>query len=590
MPRSFHNQTVPGQEEHNSLLLFLWMGLIAASAVFWVLLRCFGLRTPQIVELFIVAAVLIAFLINTVKSYFHQKTLLAEQWPRPRLRISEAEDRRQLEQAARDNTTLLGYENDGTPLFWSDEQRALQTNLPGMSGSGKSTLLLNILDQDIRRGHPVIVFDGKGSKDFVFRLLAFASAAGRGADVRIIDPSHPEVSDKYNPFYSPAGKRQQRAGAVFDSLGASQAKDEFFAEHQRAFLDSVTNILSYTGRTLTFKTILKVSQRPDVMMELIKTLRETVRTDPAIGPNEIDAFEMDAFILEGIYGDPDWLGKIRGLLNSMKPFVGDSLVDITCATEDLVTLADVIEKKQILIVSMNVGGDSQAARSLGRILMRDLQAIISARYDDYVQNKKHSFISVVLDEFGLYAYGGFSNIIHTAREANAGFIFSFQNIMQLESAVGPSFANDVANATNSKFLMRISEKDTAENFMHASAAVPTTKLSTQVAKLNPLEGREYEEQGTATRTETSETRVQDRHVKILPTGQMMALFADARMGLVVKHVHVRRPFEYFFPLPPAWTANYSKPASTSRQLDIDSLVSAPVEEPTKRGQRRARRS
>jgi hypothetical protein len=68
MPRSFHNQKVPGQEEHNSLLLFLWMGLIAASAVFWVLLRCFGLRTPQIVELFIVAAVLIAFLINTVKS------------------------------------------------------------------------------------------------------------------------------------------------------------------------------------------------------------------------------------------------------------------------------------------------------------------------------------------------------------------------------------------------------------------------------------------------------------------------------------------------------------------------------------------
>jgi len=70
----------------------------------------------------------------------------------------------------------------------------------------------------------------------------------------------------------------------------------------------------------------------------------------------------------------------------------------------------------------------------------------------------------VLDEFGLYSYQGFKDIIHTARQANAAFIFSFQSIEQLSMDVSESFASDVASAPNTKFMMKISNEGTAKPF------------------------------------------------------------------------------------------------------------------------------
>jgi hypothetical protein len=589
MPKAFHNQTVPGQQEHDALLFFIYIAIATLAVVIAIAVYIYGLHPTQIIELLAVLGAVTIPLADAIRRSLKRKVMLERQWPKPRLMMKESVDRRYLAKASKMNATLLGYEHNRKPVYWSDAQRAMQTNMPGMSGAGKSTCILNIVEQDIRRGHPVIIFDGKGEKEFVLRILAFAAAAGRGGDVRIIDPSHPGLSAKYNPFYSPTGNLQQRVQAVFDSLGAAQSKDEFFAEHQRAFLDSVASVLSYTGKTLTFQSILAACQQPRMIDQVIDEVRETVRENPNLKQHEKDGFEFNATALKRIFEDDDWISKIQGLLNSMKPFVGASLAQITGPSVHPVTFEEVIEKRQILIVSMNVGTDSQSSRSLGRILMRDLQSTIGARYDDYTHNKKHSFVSVVLDEFGLYAYSGFSNIIHTARQANAGFLFSFQSIKQLSSTVGESFADDVATATNCKFLMRISESDTAENFIQASAAVRTDRLTYQMEKPGVLEGGRYEESGRASRIETLETRVKDYQVKMLPTGQMMALLSDPDMGVVVKHVHVRQPFEYYLPLEPIWIDAYVRAADANDALRIDFTEAPQDQKQTKRGERRKRR-
>jgi len=44
----------------------------------------------------------------------------------------------------------------------------------------------------------------------------------------VIDPTHPDISEKYNPFYAADGKLQQRVGTVFDSLGAARQKTNSF--------------------------------------------------------------------------------------------------------------------------------------------------------------------------------------------------------------------------------------------------------------------------------------------------------------------------------------------------------------------------
>jgi type IV secretory pathway TraG/TraD family ATPase VirD4 len=571
MPNAHNNQVVPGQEEHNVILMAMWVLFTAFALFLGMLMWVYGFRRPQIVEIWILMLLAGYFIFDTVKAMWKRAKERDKHWPKPRLLYSERRDRKFLALAAAQNSTLLGYEDSGKPVFLTDDQRAMQTNIPGVSGAGKSTLLYNILQQDIRRGKAIVFLEGKGEKEFTIKLIAAAIAAGRADDIRLIDPTHPGKSHRYNPFYAPAGDFDQRVGIVFESLGASQAKDEFFAEHQRAFLDSICNILSLTGRTLTFESVLAAALRPDVIRETILNVRDSVLNDPNRKHHEKVAFEANVAILEGVYGEKEWLSKIQGLLNSMKPFVSESMSEITNATENLVTVDDVVEKNLILIVTMNIPKGSAATKTLGRIILRDLQSTIAKRYDEYALDKKHSFVSIVLDEFGLFVYGGFSNIIHTARQANASFIFAFQSINQLAGQVGETFAHDVSTATNCKLLMRISDDDTADYFTKASGSMPTERVSYQVEREAGITG--YQETGRGTRTETYETRVKDHHVKALPTGQMMALLPDRQMGVTVKHVHVRRPAEYFMPsFTPKWISEYAVSVAESNKLNIKFTV------------------
>ena len=313
MERRIERAKTPQEEHREAMTIFAWLCLILLAGIVWVASRGLLLCLPQAIAILVFLCLPIFYLIVVVRYRVQLSQLLAKQWPRPRLYVSRAHDRKSLGKAKRLGVTLLGYENDGSPVYWTDDQRSMQANLPGMSGMGKTTLLLNIVDQDIRRGHSVVYFDGKGDKELVLAIWNIAFAAGRGSDVRVIDPTHPDISEKFNPFYAADGKLQQRVGAVFDSLGAARAKDEFFSEHQRAFLNAVTVILEHTGKHFTFWDVLVACQKPELMNRLIENFRDQVMSNAALPQHQKNAFLLAAATLKGNYEDKDWLSKIRGL-------------------------------------------------------------------------------------------------------------------------------------------------------------------------------------------------------------------------------------------------------------------------------------
>jgi adenylylsulfate kinase-like enzyme len=74
----------------------------------------------------------------------------------------------------------------------------------GGTGAGKSTFLENIIAQDLTRRFgarkmPMIIFDGKGEREFLDRILPHIEAAGRLQDLRVIDPTHPSESADTTP-------------------------------------------------------------------------------------------------------------------------------------------------------------------------------------------------------------------------------------------------------------------------------------------------------------------------------------------------------------------------------------------------------
>ena len=147
-------------------------------------------------------------------------------------------------------------------------------------------------------------------------------------------------------------------------------------------------------------------------------------------------------------------------------------------------------------------------------------------------------LSVILDEFAPFAYPGFTQVLQTARGARVSFLFSFQSMPQLQR-VSQAFADEVSSAPGTKMIMNVSEENTAQWFLKASARIATKRRSLSVRRTGMFSTK-YTETGTGSESDIKETRAREDHIKNLPVGQMEILMVDSREGTRHSHLHVRR--------------------------------------------------
>ena len=147
-------------------------------------------------------------------------------------------------------------------------------------------------------------------------------------------------------------------------------------------------------------------------------------------------------------------------------------------------------------------------------------------------------LSVILDEFAPFAYPGFTQVLQTARGARVSFLFSFQSMPQLQR-VSQAFADEVSSAPGTKMIMNVSEENTAQWFLKASARIATKRRSLSVRRTG-IFSTKYTETGTGSESDIKETRAREDHIKNLPVGQMEILMVDSREGTRYSHLHVRR--------------------------------------------------
>jgi hypothetical protein len=113
---------------------------------------------------------------------------------------------------------------------------------------------------------PMIIFDGKGEREFLDRLLPHIEAAGRLQDLRVIDPTHPSESTRYNPFYALDDAYQEHVNFIFRSFGL---REDFFKGHQEAYLSDLVRVLPYTGKLFNVYDVLVMALDEKVLEEQI---------------------------------------------------------------------------------------------------------------------------------------------------------------------------------------------------------------------------------------------------------------------------------------------------------------------------------
>jgi TraM recognition site of TraD and TraG len=541
------------EQEDTPLLVVVGIGIALLTAAIYVLAARFHIRQSQLIEAFID---LLCFGGAFVSFLWYWLTLAKRRettWPHPPLVISEKKDRAAVATAFSTHSIVLGYDVHKKPWFWPDATRVMQGIVLGATGSGKTTLLRNIITQDLFRAvgkpgdlHriPMIIFDGKGDQEFLASLLPSIEAAGRMHQLRVLNPSRPDISVRYNPFVASDDLYQEHANFIFQSF---DLKQDFFYGHQAAYLNDLVRVLAHTGKRFNFYDVLVMALDQQVMREQMTVARQRLQALPNINNQRRLNFEMSVKNLQQSFEDRERVPKIQGLLNELMTFLEDDLSIITGAYNDLLSLDEVIDQELILFVSLNTNKNSRSVTALGRMLLQNMQLMLGKRYEaeqgNHQQNKP--MVSVILDEFAPFAYHNFAQILQTARGTNTAFLFALQSLPQL-LAVSQGFRDDVASAPNTNILLRTKDEETAQYFRKASAQVQQKRRTLRVQRRGLFEER-FEDLGVGSETDIKETRSQDDHIKNLPVGQVEILMTDNRLGTLHSHLHVRVPQQYRFP-------------------------------------------
>jgi type IV secretory system conjugative DNA transfer VirD4/TraG family protein len=540
------------QEENPAIVLaVVAFAVIAVGA--YILVNRFHLRPAQLVEGLIYLLLALAAAISTAWYVVTLRKRREANWPHPPLFISQARDRKAVKAAYEQNAIVLGYDVHGKPWFWSDATRVLQSAVFGATGSGKTTLLKNIITQDLfravgpaedRHRIPMIIFDGKGDREFLSDLLPAIETAGRMHQLRVLDPSRPEISARYNPLFSEHGLYQEHANFVFESF---DLKEDFFHGHQATYLSDLVRVLAHTGKRFNIHDVLVLALDQSVLRDQIAIARTLLDKQPGVTTQRRLNLEMSVRNLQQSFEDRERVPKIQGLLNELMTFLEDDLSIITGAYDDLLSLDEVIDQELILFVTLNTNKNSKAVTSLGRMLLQNMQLMLGKRYENEQQRRRENrpMVSVILDEFAPFAYSNFAQILQTARGTNTAFLFALQALPQLLT-VGRGFKDDVSSAPNTTMLLHTRDEETAQYFLKASSRVRQKRRTLTVQRTGVFE-EQYRPIGSGSETDIKDTRAQDEHIKNLPVGQMEILMTDSRQGTLHSHLHVRAPRNYRFP-------------------------------------------
>jgi hypothetical protein len=518
------------------------LGCAVFGFLWYIAVSRLHLHNDQCLEIFLDCAIVFFGGGLLIAHFAGRRQKREENWPHPAVTIPALKDARIVHDAHQDAATLLGYNVHKEPWLWPDAVRIKHGVIVGGTGAGKSTFLENIIAQDLTRRFgarkmPMIIFDGKGEREFLDHLLPHIAAAGRLQDLRILDPTHPAESCRYNPFYSLDDAYQEHVNFIFRSFGL---REDFFKGHQEAYLSDLVRVLQYTGRLFNVYDVLVMALDEDVLQDQIKAAKARIATLTSLSVQKRLNFEMSVKMLLRSLQDRERVEKIQGLLNELLSFLEDELSVVTGAYQDLLTLDDVFEDDLILFVSLNSNRNQRAVEALGKILLQNIQLMVGKRYSQTTasRSKDEPMLSVILDEFAPFAYPGFTQVLQTARGAKVSFLFSFQSLPQLQR-VSQAFADEVSSAPGTKMIMNVSEENTAQWFLKASARFATKRRSLSVRKTGIFTPK-YTETGMGSESEAKETRAREDHIKNLPVGQMEILMVDSREGTLHSHLHVRR--------------------------------------------------
>ncbi|QDK37977.1 type IV secretory system conjugative DNA transfer family protein [Bdellovibrio sp. NC01] len=329
--------------------------------------------------------------------------------------------------------------------YLTDGELNHHVHVLGASGFGKTVLINKIMKQRLFQGQGLLWIDLKGDIETINQMREAVKASGRENDLKIFSISHAEFSGTYN--FVKVGNATELRDKIMRSLEWS---DKFYETQSSSYLLKLFIGYCWLRDNQSFNFDLAAVLEGLSSVEYIADLCVKV---PDSEPKVKKALE-DCYTY--LNSSTTYL-NLSGLRSQIESLVLADFGIFLREDQNGIDLFSEIKGQKVVFIFLDSRRYGESAKSLGRILIRDIIAT-SARIDAEVAAIDRKVFTVMIDEFPDIAHEDFTAFPDRARSSKMCLVLGHQSMSDLDK-VSDTFAKRLATNISSlySFLQPVQE-------------------------------------------------------------------------------------------------------------------------------------
>lgn len=320
--------------------------------------------------------------------------------------------------------------------------------------TGKTRLIEYMTEQDIMKGHSVVIIDPKIDNDLFSKVYQTALKAGRVDDLMLLSPIFSQHSIKINPlshFYMP----EEPIGHI---MAGVPAEDEFFynvaLETTTVIVRSLLLIKKHTNDTepLRFEDVAEYAHYNGIKMlsELIKNIED----------EEIK--KLTTLMDQVLASPPDYFSKVSNTLRTTLTQMTIGSMGKIIGNVKSNAFVERLEKGQGVILYVQTGSmlTKKTADILGKVVVSMIQSVTGRYYASGMTFKKP--LCLYIDEMSNCVYRGIEDIFNKGGGANLYITGLTQSMADIIAEIGEDRARKLFDNTNTKIFGRVNDVSSAK--------------------------------------------------------------------------------------------------------------------------------
>jgi len=386
------------------------------------------------------------------------------------------------------------------PIFLTNEQRLMHTQVVGSTGTGKTeSVLLTLFAHDVMHGKGAVIIDGKGDLELYDRILFIVKKQNREKDFLFFSLAHPGLSKTYNPLL------RGNATELKDKLiGSMQWTEEFYRRMAEQASLVLLNAMVANKDKVRFKALHSYVTDLGVLKGLVdKTTDWDLKSELQKMAKQ---FKNNSKFLSGLIAD----------LYLMSHSEFSDLVDVEIPDIDLL---DAYLNNKIVYFQLDLQGYGDTAKRLGRMILQDIRTV-SSYIQSYVKDHKRKFFPVFVDDASSFLDVNFIDFLNKARSAKLAITLLHQSLGDLVIRGDMAFQQQVLENTNIKIILRQDDPESVEKFTKVGGTRPVV-ISTYQTE-DRLLGKGFTGQGSIRAGQ--EFRVDPDLIRALKRGEAVVIW------------------------------------------------------------------